>query len=88
MLEFDWQTGGNLCIPFSKDLKSKAKADIKEHCCFNELQSQYKCTISPSDPQHGYNLFAKVWDQEVGQCHLQVLAGDDNVILIHPKSVV
>ena len=49
------------------------------------MQSRYKHTVAPSAP-NGYNLFAKAWDQEVGRHHLQALAGDNDIVLLCPKS--
>ena len=87
MEAFKRQTGGNAWIPFSKNLESNDEVDVKERQLFDKLQSQYKRNVAPSDP-NGYNFFEKAWDQEVGRRHLQALAGDNDIVLLRPKSTV
>ena len=86
MEAFNRQTGGSSWVPISQDLKTKDKVDVEEQRYFNELESQFKRSVAPS-AAHGYDLFAKAWEQEVGRRHLQAMAGDESIVLLRPKSV-
>jgi len=87
MEAFMRQSGGEPWVPFSRDLQTDNEVDREEHKVFDLLSQQYERNASPSSAK-GYFQLAKAWEREVAQrIRSSVENGDDDIVLIRPKSV-
>ncbi len=71
-------------MPFQIDGKDdRSKEEMK---LFHQMAATYKRRAASSS-QHGYHAFANAWNIEAGRRRTAYISGDENMIVIHSKSV-
>jgi sentrin-specific protease 1 len=72
-------------VPFNTCTLRKDDTDLAELSLFETLKDQFNPNVSPGSPK-GYKNFELLWNEHVADRFQSLISGDENVVLIRPKS--
>ena len=78
-------TGNRGWIPFNMSPGKKDALDLAEQALFLELEKEFNPNVAPST-RHGYKNFETLWNTKVYERFHELVMGDEQVVLIRPKS--
>ena len=90
MQAFQRLTNNQPWIPFHSAVGPRSRLQEAEIALFEEMAKDYNYKLSPRDSSgKGYKAFETAWNLEVAKRYrASVVDGDEDVVLIHRKSVI